>query len=250
MSSLTADLSPTKAVILAAGVGSRIRPMTDNCPKPLLEVGGVSILERMLTNIRLCGIEEIIIVLGYRPDQIESFVRDTFPDLPVTFIVNTRYGETNTGYSLMLAEEAVGDSNVVKFDGDVVFEVKILQQLLSSAATNQLCIDRNIHLDAEEVKVALSVNTHVAKVSKSLPPADAIGESIGIEKISAETAKLLFGELKAMRRNPRNLQEYYEGAYELLIANGVAFEALDITGLAWTEIDTHEDFASAATIFG
>ncbi len=224
--------------------------MTDNCPKTLLEVAGIPILERMLTNIRLCGIDEIIIVLGYLSEQIESFVRERFPDLNAKFIVNTRYDKTNTGYSLMLTEEAVGDSGFVKFDGDVVFEVEILQRLLSSDRSNQLCFDRNIQLDAEEVKVRLSTGTTVAEVSKSLPPSKAIGESIGIEKISAETAKLLFAELKSMMSNPQNLQEYYEGAYELLIAKSARFEALDITGLAWTEIDTHDDFESATRIFG
>lgn len=250
MTPTTTDLSPHKAIILAAGVGSRIRPLTDNCPKTLLRVGGVPILERMLTNIGSCGIDETIIVLGYLPEQIESFVRDTFPELNVQFIVNPRYRETNTGYSLMLVEEAVGESSFVKFDADVVFEVEILQRLLSGTGSNQLCIDRNIQLDAEEVKVTLSGDTRVAKIGKSLSPHEAIGESIGIEKISSETAKLLFVELRTMMRNPQNLQAYYEAAYELLIENGVAFEALDITGLAWTEIDTHEDFESATKIFG
>ena len=249
MTSTTADLSPHKAIILAAGVGSRIRPLTDNRPKTLLEVGGAPILERMLTNIGSCGIDETIIVLGYLPEQIESFVRDTFPDLNVQFIVNARYRETNTGYSLMLAEEAVGDSSFVKFDGDVVFEIEILQRLLSSAGSNQLCIDRNIQLDAEEVKVALSGDTRVAKVSKSIAPGEAIGESIGIELINASTSHILFAELRAMMDDPANLQDYYEAAYERLIADGFAFHAVDITGLAWTEIDTRQDYDLANQLF-
>ncbi len=249
MTSTNPDPSPDKAIILAAGVGSRIQPLTDNCPKTLLQVGGVAILERMLTNIRSCGIDEVIIVLGYLHEQIESFVQQNFPDLVVRFIINDRYRETNTGYSLMLAEEMVGESSFVKFDGDVVFDVEILRRMLAGDGANQLCIDRNIQLDAEEVKVTLSSGTRVAKVSKSLAPAEAVGESIGIERISSGTATLLFAELRAMMQDPRNLQEYYEGAYELLIENGAAFEALDITGLAWTEIDTHEDFETAARIF-
>lgn len=223
--------------------------MTDDCPKTLLEVGGVSILERMLRNIASCGIDEVIMVLGYLHEQIESFVREAFPDLDVQFIVNPRYTETNTGYSLMLTEQAVGGSSFVKFDGDVVFDVEILRRLLACDVGNHLCIDRNIQLDAEEVKVTLSSGTRVALVSKSLAPTDAIGESIGIERIDAETTAELFGELREMMARRQNLQEYYEGAYERLIANGIAFEALDITGLAWTEIDTHDDFEEASRIF-
>jgi len=249
MTSSTREASAHKAIILAAGVGSRIRPLTDDCPKTLLQVGGVAILDRMLTNIRSCGIDEVILVLGYLHRQVETFVDEAFPDLHVHFIVNTRYRETNTGYSLMLAEEAVGESSFVKFDGDVVFDAEILLRLLSDADGNCLCIDRNIQLDAEEVKVALSGDTRVALVSKSLPPADAIGESIGIERITSDTAKLLFAELREMMHDEHNFQEYYEGAYQRLIANGVAFDVLDITGLAWTEIDTHQDYETADRIF-
>lgn len=250
MTTRTSEASTHKAIILAAGVGSRIRPMTDNCPKTLLEVNGVSILGRMLTNIRSCGIAEVIMVLGYLHEQIETFVQKEFPDLTVRFIVNPRFEDTNTGYSLMLTEEAVERSSFVKFDGDVVFDPEILRRVLDQADGNYLCIDRNIQLDAEEVKVALSSGSRVSQVSKALSPERAIGESIGIERISAATASLLFLGLREMMTHEGNLQDYYEGAYERLIASGVAFEALDITGLAWTEIDTLHDFETAVTIFG
>jgi choline kinase len=98
--------------------------------------------------------------------------------------------------------------------------------------------------------VALSHGTRVALVSKTLAPKDAVGESIGIERINADTAKVLFGELRTMMEDDRNLQAYYEAAYERLIANGVAFDIVDITGLAWTEIDTREDFNTAEMLFG
>ena len=138
-----------KAIILAAGVGSRIRPMTDNCPKCLLEIGGVTILERMLSNIQACGINDVVFVLGYLQEQIEDFVKNSFPDLNAQFIVNDLYGETNTGYSLMLAEEYVKGSTFVKFDADVVFDKVILENLLASEDQNWLCCDTAVLLFAE-----------------------------------------------------------------------------------------------------
>ncbi|MFT4864923.1 MAG: choline kinase [Ilumatobacter sp.] len=247
---MTPDTSITTAIILAAGLGSRIRPLTDNRPKTLLTVGNVTILERMLTGIQANDIDQVVIVLGYLHEQIEAFVNETFPNLSVQFVINSRYDETNTGYSLLLAADLIGTSGFVKFDGDVVFDQEILERLLSSSDGNYLCIDRNIQLDAEEVKVALSHGTRVALVSKTLAPKDAVGESIGIERINADTAKVLFGELRTMMEDDRNLQAYYEAAYERLIANGVAFDIVDITGLAWTEIDTREDFNTAEMLFG
>lgn len=238
-----------KAIILAAGVGSRIRPLTDNCPKSLLKVDGKTILEMMISHIQDCGINEVIFVLGYLKEQIIEYVKINFPDLNAHFIVNERYEDTNTGYSLMLTKHLVGDSAFIKFDADVVFDKEILNQLIASKHENCLCIDTNIHLDAEEIKVTVKDDNRVIKASKTVAPKDAVGESIGIEKISGETAKNLFAVLEKMMDAKQNHQEYYEAAYEQLIENSVPFYALDITGLRWVEIDTHADFAMAKKIF-
>jgi len=238
-----------KAIILAAGVGSRIRPLTDNCPKTLLKVGENTILERMLSHIQACGINEVIFVLGYLQDQIKDTVLTKFPDLIAHFVSNDRYAETNTGFSLMLAKSLVGESDFVKLDADVVFDEKILKNLLKSEYGTCLCIDKNINLDAEEIKVIVEGQNRVVKASKTVNPKDAIGESIGIEKISSETAKLLFLELEIMMADEKNHQEYYEGAYERLIEKNIPFYALDISGIKWTEIDTKEDFITAEKIF-
>ncbi len=230
-------------------MGSRIRPLTNNCPKSLLKVGGNTILEMMLSHIQDCGINEVIFVLGYLQEQIKEAVRAKFPNLNAHFVLNDQYAETNTGYSLMLCRDRVGDSAFVKFDADVVFDKEILSRLIKSEYDTCLCIDKNINLEAEEIKVIVEDQNRVVKASKTVLPQDAIGESIGIEKISSETAKLLFSELETMMEKKENHQEYYEGAYERLIEKNVPFYALDISGLKWTEIDTKEDFATAELIF-
>lgn len=238
-----------KAIILAAGVGSRIRPLTDNCPKSLLKVDGKTILEMMISHLQDCGINEVVFVLGYLQEQIKDFVGTNFPDLKAHFVTNERYAETNTGYSLMLTKDLVKDSVFIKFDADVVFDKEILKKLIASEHANCLCIDKNINLDAEEIKVIVEGENRVVKASKTVNPKDAIGESIGIEKISSETAQLLFAELETMMEDEANHQEYYEGAYERLIEKNEPFHALDISGLRWTEIDTKEDFITAERIF-
>ncbi len=186
-----------KAIILAAGIGSRIKPLTDNCPKCLLMVGGRTILGRMLSNIEDCGITDVIFVLGYLQDQIRDYVENYFPHLNAQFIVNERYAETNTGYSLMLTKELIDDAGFIKFDADVVFDKTILQQLMDSDYETCLCVDTNIQLDAEEIKVAIDENQQITHASKTLDPRDAIGESIGIEKISAEYCRELVSRINA-----------------------------------------------------
>ncbi|MDP2162553.1 MAG: phosphocholine cytidylyltransferase family protein [Flavobacterium sp.] len=237
-----------KAIILAAGVGSRIRPLTDNCPKCLLKIGGNTILEMMISHIQDCGINEIIFVLGYLQEQIKDYVKTKFPDLNAYFVTNEKYAETNTGFSLLLAKDFVENSDFIKFDADVVFNKEILKKLIECPYENALCIDKNIHLDAEEIKIIIDDKNKILKASKTIDPKKAVGESIGIEKIGKNTAKLLFQELEIMMKDKKNHQEYYEAAYERRIEKGESFHALDITGLDWVEIDTKEDFELAKNI--
>jgi len=238
-----------KAIILAAGIGSRIKPMTNNCPKSLLQIGDYTILEMMLSHIQDCGINEVIFVLGYLEEKIKEYVKNNFRSLKAYFVTNDKYAETNTAYSLMLAMALSKDSDIVKFDADVVFDIKILERLIKCEYANCLCIDKNINLDAEEIKVVINDQNKVLKVSKTVNPKDAIGESIGIEKIDGETAKLLFSELEIMMEDKSNYQKYYEDAYERLIKKNVSFYAFNISGLQWVEIDTKEDFFAAEKIF-
>lgn len=237
-----------KAVILAAGMGSRIKPMSNNRPKCLLKVGDVTILELMISNIQDNRINEIIFVLGYLQAQIKDFVEEKFPQLNARFVTNDKYAQTNTGYSLMVALDLIGGAPFIKFDADVVFDKKILAKLIESELANCLCVDKNGKLDAEEIKVIVDDDNRIRKVNKSIRLRDAAGESIGIEKIDAGTSTLLFEELHTMMADSINHQAYYEAAYERLINKNVPFYALDITGLNWVDVDTTEDFRAAAKI--
>lgn len=237
-----------KAIILSAGVGSRIRPLTDNTPKSLLKVGGKAILERMIDNLIAVDIKEIAVVTGYLEDQIKEFVAKTYPDLKVTFIRNDVYDKTNTAFSLNLTKDFIGDDDFIKFDADVVFEKEVLERLISNTKGSGLCIDRNIHLDKEEVKV-ITEGEMVLQVGKKLNPSLCKGESIGIEKISGESVKVLFEELAKVLSDEANYQEYYDDSYTTLVEKGLPFYAVDITGLAWVEIDTHEDYKRANSLF-
>lgn len=238
-----------KAVILAAGIGSRIKPLTDTKPKSLIEVDGKPILERMLESIRAIGISDVAIIVGYLPDQIREFALSKFPNIKFTFIKNDKYAETNTGYSLLLAKNFIGTNPFFKFDADVVFESAILQRLLQSSHESCLAIDKDINLDAEEIKVITDDKGKVIEIGKKIDPKKASGESIGIEKIGPKASQLLFLNLENLMTNPKNYQQYYDDQYGVITQSGVPFYAVDITGLKWVEIDTHEDYQKAIKLF-
>lgn len=237
-----------KVIILAAGVGSRLRPLTDNTPKSLLSVAGKKILERNIENLQALGINSVCIVTGYLEEVIQSFVQERFPTLSVEYIRNERYSETNTGYSLLLTKDYVAGDEFIKFDADVVFEKAILEKLLQST-NSALCIDTNINLEAEEVKVTTDESGNVLSVGKKLDPHTANGESIGIEKIAKDAGDKLFEILSDLMQHDEHLQDYYDDSYTTLVEAGFPFEAVDITGLKWVEIDNHQDYERANSIF-
>lgn len=238
-----------KAILLAAGIGSRIRPLTDDKPKCLLEVNGRTILQNMIENVIAVGMTEVIIITGYLEEQIKAYIAEHFPTLNVTYIRNEKYLDTNTGYSLMLTKDAVNGDAFIKFDADVVFEKAILQKLVDSEYETALCLDKNINLEAEEVKAIATPEGKVLEVGKKLDPAKAAGESIGIEKIGKEAAALLYAELERLMEDTANWKEYYDDSYTTLVNQGVPFGVVDITGLKWVEVDTHEDYARAKELF-
>lgn len=240
---------PPMAVILADGLGARLSSMTDGSVKCMLSVGGSIILERMIRNCLSCGISQFVLVLGHRADEIKHFVTKAFRGVRVTYVINDRYLDTNTGYALGMAASTIGSSEFIRIDADVVFDAKILRQLTDSDLPNAVCIDRNSGLTDGKVKVIADDQMHVSAVGKSVDPALANGVSIGVEKISGKTAPLLFAELALTMDNPANLQADLEAAYARLVDTGTVIHALDITGLNWTNIVTDEDLDAANAMF-
>lgn len=238
-----------KAVILVAGIGSRIKPLTDNTHKSLLKVGSETILGRMIENLLREKITKIAFVTGYRADQIKGFVSNNFPELRPQYIHNDKYLETNTGYSVLLAKDFIGSDTFVKFDGDVVFEPEVLKNILKNPNPNCLCIDRNIRLESEEVKVTVAPDNLVKEVGKKLDPKQADGESIGIEKLSPKASKVFFEELQLLMNDHKNWQKYYDDTYTTLVKKNVPLAAVDVSGLKWVEIDTHTDLKKADLMF-
>jgi choline kinase len=240
---------PPIAVILAADTGSRLSPLTDNCPCGLLSVGGSAVLERMIRNCLSCGISQFVLVLGHRADDIKQYVSKAFKGIRVTYVINERYLTTNSGYSLALAASAIGTSEFIKFDANVVFDTQILRRLVDDERPNVLCIDRSVPLTDETVKVVTDAQMRVTEIGKTVDPKIALGNAIGIEKISAVTGPVLFAELTKMMESASRAQGGIEIAYAWLIGKGIPFQALDITELSWTEIDTAEDFSAANAMF-
>jgi choline kinase len=229
------------AVILAAGISSRLRPLTNETPKSLLSVGTTPLLQRILQSLHRNSIRECVIVTGYCKEKIEDFVQSLSLPITVSFAENPLYATTGNNYSLWSAHAHVSGRDLLILDGDILFDSRLLALLTGCPHENGLIIRKTSHLGAEEIKVEVNESGIVKRIGKEIDPATATGESIGIERFSADTSQILFEILN--RRKSRN--EFYEASFQEMIDGGMAVYAVDSTGFPCMEIDTLEDLTAA-----
>jgi choline kinase len=237
-----------KAVILAAGVASRLRPLTNNTPKCLLKIGSENILELAIENLITNKIFDIVIVTGYLENQIRDFLNIRFPQLNITFCYNELYESTNNIYSLWLARNALHSDDMLLMDSDIVFDKRIIAKLCSSGYTSCLALKRHDVLD-EEIKVRTDNNGRVLEISKEVNPSEAAGESVGIELFNKELLRDLFSVIDRKVNIEKNVNQFYEAAFQELINNNHDIYAVDITEYFCTEIDTIEDLRIAGELY-
>jgi len=245
-----------KAVILAAGTASRMRPLSDNLPKCLLSVGGKPILERVIENVIAAGVVQIGLVIGYRADAIRSFVKGRFPFHRIRFIVNPKYESTNNAFSLLMAHEFVLNKmhpaslpeGLLLIDADVLFSAGLLPHLLAQEAESKIAVRVTGNHDEEEVRVKVNERNNIRSIGKTVPLAETFGESIGIEVFSPSNASRLFEILEHRVRAGTGRTEYYEASFQELIDTGKVLQAIDISRFPSIEIDTPGDLLAAESI--
>ncbi len=237
-----------KAVILAAGCATRLRPHTDDRPKTLLHVGGVPILRRTITSLLRCGFDQFVIGTGYLEEMVQSSVAEWFPALvasgAVTFVSNPDFRTTNNAYSLALLRPHVEQEPFILLDGDVVFDVAVIEQLLERGP-DCLAVRSVGGIGLEEVKVTADKHDRVLAIGKHVPVRSAMGESVGIELFSADTSQRLFAALHQRCFDQGLVNEYYEASFQQIIEEGVTLHGVDIGSLYATEIDTYDDLIAA-----
>jgi choline kinase len=228
-----------KAIILAAGSGTRITGTTLK-PKALIEVGGISLLQRQIDSLRRANVNGIVVVVGFQGDSI----RREQPD-GVRFIENKKFAETSSLYSLWLAREHLTEGFVV-LNSDVLFHPQLLADLLNSPHENALlisyCRDNNQRLGGEEMKVKVRDEV-VVDISKEMDPLTADGENVGIVKFGSAGAKLLISYLDDLIA--RGFVDAWAPRAFLEFARLHRLHAVSTNGWPWIEIDFPEDYRKA-----
>lgn len=232
-----------KALILAAGMGTRLKPITDMKPKAMVAVNGQPILFKQIENLVTHGIKDITVVVGYKADLIIEALEMRYPFVNV--ITNSRYRETNNMFSAYLAKKDFYNSEFILMNADVFYDCTVIQELMKSKYVNAIVVDANKY-NEENMKVRC-IDDRIVEIGKNICKTNSFGLSIDVYKFSTTASFRLFDKITeyVTRRNETNLWT------EVAINDILAIEDFRICPLVgrWIEIDDFDDLNRAERIF-
>lgn len=232
-----------KALILAAGLGSRLAPITNDRPKSLVSVNGKPILMKQIENLYENGVYSITIVSGYKADILEKTVHKLYPKINI--IESVDYTSTNNMYSAWLGKAHVSGGDFLMMNADVFYEASVIKALLECEYSNAIVTDIGTYIE-ESMKV-IEKNGRLVEISKTIKPGDALGTSIDVYKFSAEGGKAFFAKCEEYIQEKKELMKWSEVALNDILPE-VEFKACPLDG-RWFEIDTHDDLIAAEKLF-
>ncbi len=236
-----------RAVILAAGLGWRLRGGEERPPKCLLRFDGQSLLERHLDALARVGVTALHVGVGYKARDVEREVARLAPPFPVRLVYNPDYHEGNIVTLHTLREALLAGDDLLLMDADVLYHPDVLHRLVSSAHRNCFLMDRDFEPGEEPVKLCVAEG-RLVEFGKSLPPQlrfDRCGESVGFFKLDAAMAARLAQRARDYVARG-NREAFYEDALrDLLLSTPQAFGFEDVTGIPWIEIDFQQDIRRA-----
>ncbi len=234
------------ALLLAAGIGSRLCSLTDTTHKCLTEVNGVPILKQQIAGLEHWGFEDLIVVVGHQGDQIREFLGSSVSDLKVSYIRNTQYRTTNNLYSLWLARKAI-ERSFLLLECDLFFEPGLLSGMLHpdriALATRQPWMHgTTVTLDGSRRVVAFQLGAAAARDPLAY-------KTVNIHSLSLSTWRRMRRRLDAYVSSGR-VNDYYEAVFRDMTVDG-AFDARAVSfdDGNWYEIDTPEDLRAAERLF-
>jgi choline kinase len=237
-----------RALILAAGQGSRLLPLTENQPKCLLDLAGRSMLEWQLAGLAAAGVGEASIVTGFRSDLVESALPDiTPPGMRVRTLFNPFYKVADNLASCWLARHELAGPALI-LNGDTLFEPAIARALLASPdAPITVTIDRKDSYDDDDMKVSVEQD-RLRAIGKKLPREQVNGESIGFLRFNAQGAGQFVAELERTMRTREGVGLFYLSAINRLAGEGVDVRCASIQGLQWAELDFPKDYLQCRSL--
>lgn len=244
-----------KAIILSAGRGSRLLPLTDDRPKCLLPAGKRTVLGRQLATLARAGVGDAVVVTGFLPHLVEAeiarFNAEFNEGRPrVRTLFNPFYQIADNLASCWMARGEMDDDFLI-INGDTLFEPKVLETLLAAPAAQEVLVtvDKKPAYDSDDMKVTLDGERLVA-IGKTLLAPNSHAESIGMIRFTGGGRRLFSDQLERMMRTPDGVSSWYLKAIDALARDGAQIMTCSIAGCTWGELDTPEDFERITELFG
>jgi L-glutamine-phosphate cytidylyltransferase len=234
-----------RVIILAAGQGKRLLPLTSDVPKALLDIGGKTLIERQVEAFAANGLRDFVVVTGYGADKMEAALAGIAAKLGVTItpLFNPFYAVADNLASCWLARPFM-DRDFIQVNGDNVFQGDLVAKLLApSAHAVAVAINRKDGFDADDMKVMLD-GARLTEVGKTLPVDTVDAEAIGFYIFRGEGPAHYAAELQLALRDPQGLKRWFPSAIGSL-AKKIPVGVVEITGLRWSEVDFPIDLLQA-----
>ncbi|HPV70768.1 MAG TPA: phosphocholine cytidylyltransferase family protein [Candidatus Magasanikbacteria bacterium] len=236
------------AIILAAGQAKRLKPLTNDLPKCLLEISGTTIIDHQINCLKQNGIKNIILVVGFQSKKLTDYVSQKHPSINFEFIINNQFETTNAAYSLWLAKNHLNNA-VIYLNSDSFFHPRIIEQIIKSKKDSITAIQRT-PWDEEEVKVKIKNKSLIVEMGKDLKEKESYGEFIGVTKLGKKFNPDLVKSLDLFISEKEN-KKFAADAINLTINKfNKKMHILDVTQWPAIEIDTVQDYKNAQELWG
>lgn len=242
-----------QAIILAAGMGKRLKNLTADNTKCMVEVNGISLIERALTQLDELGLERIVIVVGYQGDKLIDFIATLGITTPITFIDNPIYDTSNNIYSLWLAKDHLLADDTLVLESDIIFQEGILKDLVADPRPTLVLADKyESWMDGTVIK--LDEDDHVVSfVPGRMFQFDEMSsyyKTVNVYKFSREFSNTRYVPFLDAYQKTLGLNEYYEQVLRVIAMledSGLCAKRLE--GQVWYEIDDAADLDIASSLF-
>ena len=235
-----------KAVILSAGQGKRLLPLTADRPKCILPVQGQTMIEWQVDELDRCGIDQVTVVLGYGADKVEEVLRRRYGSNRVKTVYNPAYAVSDNLVSCWAVNDEMR-SDFVLLNGDTLFEAAVLKRLLDTESQPvTVAVSHKSQYDADDMKVELD-GQRLVKIGKDLLPDQVNGESIGMILFRDRGPMLFRDAIEKALRDPSSQTKWYLSVIDEL-AQKMPVWTCSVKGLQWCEVDYPADLRLAENV--
>ena len=243
-----------QAIILAAGMGKRLKDLTSEATKCMVKVNGVAMIDRMMGHLDKLGLSRVVVVVGYEGQKLMDYIDALGLRTPIVYVNNEIYNKTNNIYSLYLAKDYLLQEDTILLESDLVFEEAVLQKLINHPYPSLVLVDKFeswmdgtvVTLDEDD-----NIQAFVSKREFDFKRIDEYYKTVNIYKFSKEFSELYYVPFLEIYCKAMGTNEYYEQVLKILVTlddPGIKAKRLD-ENQRWYEIDDIQDLNIAESIF-